>query len=66
MRQGYLDTMRHSGLGGTQPLARLETCALDSWGEVRPSVASYGIGGRTKSGTEMDQRGRTGLRGALA
>jgi hypothetical protein len=65
MRQGDLDTMRHSGLGGTQPLSHLETCVLDSWGEVRP-LASYRIGGRTKSGTEMDQRGRTGMRGALA
>lgn len=65
MRQVNLHTTRHSGLGGTQPLTRLETCVLDSWGEVRP-LASNGIGGRTKSGTEMDQRGRTGMRGALA
>ena len=64
MRQVNLHRMRLSGLGGIQPLARREQCALDTWGDVRP-LASSRIGG-TKSGTEMDQRGRTGMRGALA
>lgn len=65
MPAGYLHTMRDSGLGGIQPLARRGQCARDTWGDVRPATASSGIGGRN-SGSKRNQRGRTGMWGALA
>jgi len=58
---------RHPRSAGMQPRASREQCVAAPWGDARP-LASFGPGqgsiGRVRF-AEKDQRGRTGMDGAV-
>ena len=63
---------RHLLAAGVTPRARREQCANTPWGDVRPAASGFGAkpgatsltGGRTIEAGK-DQRGRTGMGGAV-
>jgi len=57
---------RHPLAAGTAPRARREQCASATWGEVRPATGIDARIGGTLNDSEREQRGRTGMRGAVA
>ena len=58
-------TERHPRAAGTAPRARREQCAPAPWGEVRPFAGTSAGLGRLENDSEKQQRGRTGMHGAL-
>ena len=56
---------RHPESAGTQPRARREQCAITPWGDVRPATGASSGTGRSAKGSEKQQRGRTGIGGAV-
>ena len=66
MLDRHLLAERHLRDAGMQPRARRETCARAPWGDVRPAIGGSFGGVGLGNGSEMEQRGRTGTRSALA
>jgi hypothetical protein len=65
MLDRFTHTERHPLSAGSWPRARREQCAPAPWGEVRPATGTSAGIGRSKNDPEKDQRGRTGMGGAV-
>jgi hypothetical protein len=57
---------RHPRAAGTASCARREQCASATWGGVRPATGTRSSIGGPWNDSEREQRGRTGMRGAVA
>jgi len=66
MLDGFTHKERHLQDAGPAPRARREQCASATWGDVRPATGTRSSIGGTLNDSEREQRGRTGMRGAVA
>jgi hypothetical protein len=65
MLDRFTHTERHPLAAGVLPRARREQCANAPWGDVRPVTGRSSGTGRSAKDAEKDQRGRTGMGGAV-